>query len=103
MVKPLAPAETDDDQLVAAAAYASGWLAVPMRWRPPLFISETRPVVPWAPKEFSHLELEDRRGWRCTVDRQDGRWLTRDARPIDNNGTIPASEQPVIESIVITD
>ena len=29
--------------------------------------------------------------------------LARDARPIDNNGTIPASEQPVIESIVITD
>jgi len=29
--------------------------------------------------------------------------IAKDARPIDNNGTIPASEQPVIESIVITD
>ena len=29
--------------------------------------------------------------------------IAKDARPIDNNGTIPADEQPVIESIVITD
>ncbi len=29
--------------------------------------------------------------------------LARDARPVDNNGTIPAEQQPVIESIVITD
>ena len=27
----------------------------------------------------------------------------QDAQPIDNNGTIPADQQPVIESIVITD
>ena len=29
--------------------------------------------------------------------------IAADARPIDNNGTIPADQQPVIESIVITD
>jgi len=29
--------------------------------------------------------------------------IAKDARPIDNNGTIPASQQPVIEKIVITD
>ena len=29
--------------------------------------------------------------------------IAKDARPVDNNGTIPADEQPVIESIVITD
>ncbi len=29
--------------------------------------------------------------------------IARDARPVDNNGTIPAGEQPVIESVVITD
>ena len=29
--------------------------------------------------------------------------IAKDARPIDNNGTIPAAEQPVIESIVVTD
>ncbi len=29
--------------------------------------------------------------------------IAKDARPIDNNGTIPRGEQPVIESIVITD
>ena len=29
--------------------------------------------------------------------------IAKDARPTDNNGTIPADEQPVIESIVITD
>lgn len=29
--------------------------------------------------------------------------IARDARPIDNNGSIPADQQPVIESIVIID
>jgi peptidyl-prolyl cis-trans isomerase B (cyclophilin B) len=29
--------------------------------------------------------------------------IAKDAKPIDNNGTIPAEEQPVIESIVIVD
>ena len=29
--------------------------------------------------------------------------IAKDARPIDNNGTIPAAQQPVIESIVILD
>jgi len=29
--------------------------------------------------------------------------IAHDARPIDNNGTIPAGQQPVIESIVILD
>ena len=29
--------------------------------------------------------------------------IARDARPTDNNGTIPPADQPVIESIVITD
>ena len=29
--------------------------------------------------------------------------IAADARPIDNNGTIPAAQQPVIEKIVITD
>ena len=29
--------------------------------------------------------------------------IAKDARPIDNNGTIPAGQQPVIESVVITD
>ena len=29
--------------------------------------------------------------------------IARDARPIDNNGTVPREEQPVIESIVILD
>lgn len=28
--------------------------------------------------------------------------IAKDAKPIDNNGTIPAAQQPVIESIVIT-
>ncbi len=29
--------------------------------------------------------------------------IAKDARPVDNNGTIPADQQPVIEKIVITD
>ena len=28
--------------------------------------------------------------------------ICEDAQPTDNNGTIPASEQPVIESITVT-
>ncbi|MBQ3481415.1 MAG: peptidylprolyl isomerase [Oscillospiraceae bacterium] len=29
--------------------------------------------------------------------------IAKDARPVDNNGTIPPDQQPVIESVVITD
>ena len=29
--------------------------------------------------------------------------IAADARPVDNNGTIPPGQQPVIESVVITD
>ena len=29
--------------------------------------------------------------------------IAKDAKPIDNNGTIPSEQQPVIESVVITD
>ena len=29
--------------------------------------------------------------------------IAKDARPVDNNGTIPPEQQPVIESIVVTD
>ena len=29
--------------------------------------------------------------------------IARDAKPVDDNGTIPPEQQPVIESIVITD
>ena len=29
--------------------------------------------------------------------------IAKDARPVDNNGTIPPEQQPVIDSIVITD
>ena len=86
----VAPAETENDQLLAAAAQVASWIIVPVRWRPPLFISETRPVVPWAPKNATHLELEDKRGWTCTVDAQDGRWMTRDATPIDRSASLPA-------------
>ena len=86
----VAPAETEDEQILAAAPYVSKWLIVPVRWRPPLFISETRPVVPWEPKDAKHMDLADRRGWRCTVDVSDGRWLTRDTKPIDRSASLPA-------------
>jgi hypothetical protein len=86
----VAPAETEDEQILAAAPQVSKWLIVPIRWRPPLFISETRPVVPWEPREARHMELADRRGWRCTVDASDGRWLTRDTKPIDRSALLAA-------------
>ena len=90
IVAAVAPAETEDEQILAAAPQVSKWLIVPIRWRPPLFISETRPVVPWEPREASHMELADRRGWRCTVDASDGRWLTRDTKPIDRSASLTA-------------
>ena len=90
IVAAVAPAETEDEQILSAAPEVSKWLIVPIRWRPPLFISETRPVVPWEPREARHMELADRRGWRCTVDASDGRWLTRDTKPIDRSASLPA-------------
>ena len=36
------------------------------------------------------MELADRRGWRCTVDASDGRWLTRDTKPIDRSASLSA-------------
>ncbi len=86
----VAPAETEDEQILEAAALVSDWLIIPIRWRPPLFISETRPVVPWEASDAKHMELADRRGWRCTVDASDGRWLTRDTKPIDRSASLPA-------------
>ncbi len=29
--------------------------------------------------------------------------IAKDAKPVDDNGTIPKAEQPVIKSIVVTD
>lgn len=82
----VAPAETDNDQLIAMGEYASNWIIVPIRWRPPLFISETKPAVPTC---RLHMELEDRHSWQCTVDKYDGRWLTRDSKAIDRSDAIP--------------
>ncbi|MBQ6246877.1 MAG: U32 family peptidase [Kiritimatiellae bacterium] len=90
IVAAVAPAETEDEQILSAAPEVSKWLIVPIRWRPPLFISETRPLVPWEPREARHMELADRRGWRCTVDASDGRWLTRDTKPIDRSKSLAA-------------
>ena len=86
----VAPAETEDEQILEAAPHVAKWLIVPVRWRPPLFISETRPVVPWESRDAKHMELADKRGWRCTVDACDGRWLTRDTKPIDRSASLPA-------------
>ena len=86
----VAPAETEDEQILEAAALVADWLIVPIRWRPPLFISETRPVIPWEARDAKHMELADRRGWHCTVDASDGRWLTRDTKPIDRSASLPA-------------
>lgn len=86
----VAPAETDDEQLLRMADYAKDWIIAPVRWRPPLFISETRPLIKGAGKDFPHAEIEDRKGARYTVDEYDGRWITRDISPIDRTPLIPA-------------
>ena len=86
----VAPAEVGVEQLEAMGAYASNWLIAPIRWRPPLFISETRPIVPWVSPSATRFELEDRSGWTCEVSRVDGRWLTRDTTPMDHSDDLPA-------------
>ena len=40
---------------------------------------------------------------RVTEGMEIAKQIAKDAKPIDKNGTIPADQQPVIESIVITD
>ena len=40
---------------------------------------------------------------RVTVGLEIAEQIAKDAKPIDNNGTIPPEQQPVIESVVITD
>ncbi len=40
---------------------------------------------------------------RVTAGMEVAEQIAKDARPVDNNGTIPAADQPVIESVVITD
>ena len=85
----VAPAETEDGQLIDMGSYAANWIIVPVRWRPPMFIAEARPVTPWTKEKPEHIDIEDRRGWRGTVDAYDGRWLTRDVKAIDRSGTLP--------------
>ena len=77
----VAPAECDDAQLESLCAAAPGFFIAPLRLRPPLFISETKPVVPW--EEGESYDLQDRRGNNYTVEHYDGRWYTRQASPID--------------------
>ena len=86
----VAPAEADIEQLETMGAYGSNWLIVPIRWRPPLFISETRPIVPWVSPSSTRFKLEDRSGWTCEVSRHDGRWLTRDTTSLDHTDDLPA-------------
>ena len=40
---------------------------------------------------------------RVTEGMETAEKIAKDAKPVDNNGTIPPEQQPVIESIVITD
>ncbi len=40
---------------------------------------------------------------RVTAGMEIAEQIAKDAHPVDNNGSIPAADQPVIESIVITD
>ena len=77
----VAPAEADAAVLAKLAVLASPRLIVPVYQRPPLFISETRPVVPAAGRA-ERFELLDRRGRRFEVAGEDGRWITRATEPL---------------------
>jgi hypothetical protein len=77
----VAPTEADAAVLAKLAVLASPRLIVPVYQRPPLFISETRPVVPAAGRA-ERFELLDRRGRRFEVAGEDGRWITRATEPL---------------------
>ena len=77
----VAPAEADAAVLAKLAVQVSPRVIVPVYQRPPLFISETRPVVPSA-ANAARFELLDRRGRRFEVAGEDGRWITRAAEPL---------------------
>jgi len=85
----VAPAEADAAVLAKLAVLVSPRLIVPVYQRPPLFISETRPVVPSA-ANASRFELLDRRGRRFDVAGEDGRWITRAAEPLLRPEPLPA-------------
>jgi len=85
----VAPAEADAAVLAKLAVLVSPRLIVPVYQRPPLFISETRPVVPSA-ADAARFELLDRRGRRFDVAGEDGRWITRAAEPLLRPEPLPA-------------
>lgn len=71
----VAPAEIEDDKLSELCKTAPSMIIVPIKSRPPLFISETRPITPW--NKSSKYELKDRHGNNYTVEKYDNRWYTR--------------------------
>ncbi len=86
----VAPPETDGSTLLALASQPKPRLIVPVYQRPPLFISETRPVVPSLSNEVETMELTDRRGRHFRVEQADGRWLTRAGEPLLRLNQIPS-------------
>ena len=73
----VAPAEAADGELAELISAAGGFIIVPERIRPPLFISETRPLLP-----ENARELVDRRGNQYTVECRHERWITRQAEAL---------------------
>ena len=80
----VAPFEMDDEQLLDAVGYGASWFMVPVRFRPNLFISETRPMDG---SSSNAIALEDRSRRRFETAVRDGRWITRDAAPIVRDET----------------
>lgn len=77
----VAPAECDEGQLADLVNFAPGFFIVPLRGRPALFISETKPVIPWM--DGNGCTIRDRRGNDYTVEKYDSRWYTRKSKPLE--------------------
>ncbi len=69
------PAELDDNAIKSIVDAAPDFFIVPTELRPPMFISETKPVVPWETQ--NNYTISDRRGTRYNISLQDGLWYTR--------------------------
>lgn len=74
------PAEADAEDAKLLCSKAPDFFIANVESRPPLFVSETKPLAPWAKGE--RFALKGPGDKRYETERRDGLWLTRMAEPL---------------------
>lgn len=74
------PAEADAEDAKQLCSKAPDFFIANVESRPPLFVSETKPLAPWAKGE--RFALEGPGGHRYETEHRDALWLTRMAEPL---------------------